>query len=169
MTSAEVSFYNERQKAEISLSKIIEQNELFGIGNNGEILSVQFGLFADEELTAADGSVIPKDGLLEIANCDENGKAVFKTDIPVGAKLYVKEIAADNHYILSDEKYPIVFNYAGQDTALVEIKVNDGEPIENEIIYGSIKGLKIDRETQETIEGALFGLFLSLIHISTPP
>lgn len=130
MTSAEVSFYNERQKAEISLSKIIEQNELFGIGNNGEILSVQFGLFADEELTAADGSVIPKDGLLEIANCDENGKAVFKTDIPVGAKLYVKEIAADNHYILSDEKYPIVFNYAGQDTALVEIKVNDGEPIE---------------------------------------
>ena len=159
MTSAEVSFYNERQKAEISLSKIIEQNELFGIGNNGEILSVQFGLFADEELTAADGSVIPKDGLLEIANCDENGKAVFKTDIPVGAKLYVKEIAADNHYILSDEKYPIVFNYAGQDTALVEIKVNDGEPIENEIIYGSIKGLKIDRETQETIEGALFGLF----------
>ena len=32
---------------------------------------------------------------------DENGKAVFKTDIPVGAKLYVKEIAADNHYILS--------------------------------------------------------------------
>ena len=71
----------------------------------------------------------------------------------------MKEIAADNHYILSDEKYPIVFNYAGQDTALVEIKVNDGEPIENEIIYGSIKGLKIDRETQETIEGALFGLF----------
>ena len=60
----------------------------------------------------------------------------------------MKEIAADNHYILSDEKYPIVFNYAGQDTALVEIKVNDGEPIENEIIYGSIKGLKIDRETQ---------------------
>lgn len=40
VTSTEVSFYNERQKAEISLSKILEQNELFGIGGNGEILSV---------------------------------------------------------------------------------------------------------------------------------
>ena len=91
VTSAEVSFYNERQKVEISLSKILEQDERFGIGDNGEILSVQFGLFAGEDLTAADGTVIPKDGLMEIVNCDENGKAVFKTDIPVGAKLYVKE------------------------------------------------------------------------------
>lgn len=160
-TSAEVSFYNERQRAEISLSKILEQNELFGLGGNGEILSVQFGLFAAEDLTAADGSVIPKDGLLEIANCAENGRAVFKTDVPVGAKLYVKEIAADGHYLISDEKYPVEFVYAGQDTAAVEIKVNDGEAIENDLIYGSIRGLKIDRETEEPIAGALFGLFKS--------
>ncbi len=159
VTSAEVSFYNERQKAEISLSKILEQNELFGIGGNGEILSVQFGLFAAEDLTAADGSVIPKDGLLEIANCAENGRAVFKTDVPAGAKLYVKEIAADDHYLISDEKYPVEFVYAGQDTAVVEIKVNDGKAIENDLIYGSIKGLKIDRETEEPVAGALFGLF----------
>ena len=161
VTSAEVSFYNERQRAEISLSKILEQNELFGLGGNGEILSVQFGLFAAEDLTAADGSVIPKDGLLEIANCAENGRAVFKTDVPVGAKLYVKEIAADGHYLISDEKYPVEFVYAGQDTAAVEIKVNDGEAIENDLIYGSIRGLKIDRETEEPIAGALFGLFKS--------
>lgn len=159
VTSAEVSFYNERQKAEISLSKILEQNELFGIGGNSEILSVQFGLFAAEDLTAADGSVIPKDGLLEIANCAENGRAVFKTDVPAGAKLYVKEIAADDHYLISDEKYPVEFVYAGQDTAVVEIKVNDGKAIENDLIYGSIKGLKIDRETEEPVAGALFGLF----------
>ena len=159
VTSAEVSFYNERQKAEISLSKILEQNELFGIGGNGEILSVQFGLFAAEDLAAADGSVIPKDGLLEIANCAENGRAVFKTDVPVGAKLYVKEIAADGHYLISDEKYPVEFVYAGQDTAVVEIKINGGEAIENDLIYGNIKGLKIDRETEEPIAGALFGLF----------
>ena len=159
VTSAEVSFCNERQRAEISLSKILEQNELFGIGGNGEILSVQFGLFAAEDLTAADGSVIPKDGLLEIANCAENGKAVFKTGIPVGAKLYVKEIAAEEHYLISDEKYPVEFVYAGQDTAVVEIKANGGEAIENDLIYGNIRGLKIDRETEEPITGALFGLF----------
>ncbi len=159
ITAAETAFYNERQKAEISLSKILEQNELFGIGNNGEILSVQFGLFADEDLLAADGSVIPKDGLLEIVNCDENGDAMFKTDIPAGARLYVKEIAVDSHYVLSDKKFPVVFEYADQETELVEIKVNDGEAIKNEILYGSVKGLKINRENEEAIAGALFGLF----------
>ncbi|MDD6988910.1 VaFE repeat-containing surface-anchored protein, partial [Ruminococcus sp.] len=65
----------------------------------------------------------------------------------------------DNHYILSDKKYPVVFEYAGQDFATVHISVNEDEPIENEIIYGTIKGLKIDREIKETISGALFGLF----------
>lgn len=155
-TTAEV--YNERQKAEISLGKAFSQDEKFRIGMNGEILSVQFGLFAAEDLTAADGSVIPKDGLLEIVNCDENGKAMFTTDVPVGAKLYIKELSTDSHYILSDEKYPVVFEYAGQDTAFVEIKANNGEPIKNDLIYGTVKGLKIDRETEEPIMGVLFGL-----------
>lgn len=109
-------------------------------------------------MKAANGTVIPKNGLLEIITCDEKGKATFTTDLPIG-KYYVKEISTSNHYILSDKKYPIVFEYAGQDTATVHISVNDGEPIENEIIYGTTKGLKIDRETGENIAGALFGLF----------
>lgn len=159
ITETATEFSNERQKAEISLFKMLDKDELFGIGNNGEILSVQFGLFAAEDLTAADGSVIPANGLLEIVNCDENGNAALKTDLPVGAKAYVKEIAADNRYVLSDEKYPVEFAYAGQDFALVEIKVNDGETIRNEILYGTVKGLKIDRETEEPVSGALFGLF----------
>lgn len=159
VTETAAEFYNERQKAEVSLSKILGKDETFGIGNNGEILSVQFGLYATEDLTAADGSVISKDGLLEVANCNENGNITFKTDIPVGAKLYVKEIATDSHYILSDEKYPVTFDYAGQDTALVEIKANGGEAIKNDILYGSVKGLKIDRETEKPIVGAKFGLF----------
>lgn len=158
-TTAEV--YNERQKAEISLGKCLSQDEKFRIGMNGEILSVQFGLFVKEDITAADGSVIPKDSLLEIINCDENGKAMFTTDVPVGAKLYIKELSTDSHYILSDEKYPVIFDYAGQDTALVEIKVNNGEPIINDLFCGTIKGLKIDRETEQPITGAVFGLFKS--------
>ena len=159
VTETSAEFYNERQKAALSLAKILGKDDIFNIGDNGEILSVQFGLFAAEDLTAADGSFVPKDGLLEIANCDENGNITFKTDIPVGAKLYVKEIATDSHYILSDEKYPVTFDYAGQDTALVEFKANGGEAIKNELIYGSVKGLKIDRETEKSIAGAVFGLF----------
>ena len=161
LTETAAEFYNERQKAALSLAKILGMDKTFGIGDNGEILSVQFGLYAAEDLFAADGSVIPKDGLLEIANCDENGNITFKTNIPVGAKLYVKEIATDSHYILSNEKYPVTFDYAGQDTALVEIKANGGEAIKNDILYGSVKGLKIDRETEKPIVGAKFGLFRS--------
>lgn len=158
VTHTSTSFTNDRQKVEIDLTKVLEQNEKFNIGSNDEILNVSFGLYADEDLKAANGSVIPKDGLLEIITCDEKGKATFTTDLPIGS-YYVKEISTDNHYILSEKKYPVVFEYAGQDTATVHISVNDGEPIENEIIYGTIKGLKIDRETGENIAGALFGMF----------
>lgn len=158
VTNTSTSFTNDRQKVEIDLTKVLEQNEKFNIGSNDEILNVSFGLYADEDLKAANGSVIPKDGLLEIITCDEKGKATFTTDLPIGS-YYVKEISTDSHYILSEKKYPVVFEYAGQDTATVHISVNDGEPIENEIIYGTIQGLKIDRETGENIAGALFGLF----------
>ena len=158
MTNTSTSFTNDRQKVEIDLTKVLEQNEKFNIGSNDEILNVSFGLYADEDLKAANGSVIPKDGLLEIITCNEKGKATFTTDLPIGS-YYVKEISTDSHYILSEKKYPVVFEYAGQDTATVHISVNDGEPIENEIIYGTIKGLKIDRETGENIAGALFGMF----------
>ena len=161
VTETAAEFYNERQKAALSLAKILGKDETFNIGNSGEILSVQFGLYTAEDLFAADGSFVPKDGLLEIANCDENGNIIFKTDIPVGVKLYVEEIATDSHYILSDEKYPVTFDYAGQDTALVEIKANGGEAIKNDILYGSVKGLKIDRETEKPVVGAKFGLFRS--------
>lgn len=158
VTNTLTSFTNDRQKVIIDLTKILEQNEKFNIGSNDEILNVSFGLYADEDLKASNGTVIPENGLLEIITCDEKGKATFTTDLPIGS-YYVKEISTDSHYILSDKKYPVVFEYVGQDTATVHISVNDGEPIKNEIIYGTIKGLKIDRETGENIAGALFGLF----------
>jgi len=118
---------------------------------------VTFGLFAAEKLTAADGSIIPADGLLEIVSVDKNGHAVCKTDLPFGS-YYLKELSTDGHYILSDEKYPIVFEYAGQDTALVEIKANGGAPIENKLLYGEIHGLKKD-EDGSGLAGALIRLF----------
>ena len=157
ITETAASFYNERQKATVTLDKILEQNEQFGIGANGEITAVTFGLFAAEDVTAADGSVIPADGLLEILSVDESGHVVCKTDLPFGS-FYFKELSTDEHYILSDEKYPFEFSYMGQDTAIVEIKANDGKPIENDLIYGEIHGLKKD-ENGNALGGAVIGLF----------
>ena len=157
VTETSTSFYNERQKVQVSLAKAIEKDKTFGIGDNGEIKNISFGLYAAEDIVSASGTVIPADGLIEIVSVNENGAAVMKSDLPFG-KYYVKEIATDEHYILSDTKYPVVFEYAGQDTATVEIKVNDGKEIKNELIYGSVSGKKID-ENGEALEGAVIGIF----------
>ena len=161
VTSAELNLFNDRQKVTVSLAKELEQNEPFGIGMNDEIKNVQFGVFADEDITAADGSVIPKDALIAYANCDENGNITFNCDLPIGFKWYAKEMATDAHYIISDEKYGFNTEYQGQEVQTIEIIVNDGEPIQNELTYGTVKGLKTDRETGKTIAGTLFGLFTS--------
>lgn len=159
ITEIAASFCNDRQKARISLSKVLEQNKQFGIGMNNELSAVTFGFYAAEELTAADGSVIPVDGLIEIMSLDENGKAVLKSDVPFGS-YYVKEISTDSHYILSDEKYPVIFAYAGQEIPVVELAVNDGKSITNEMIYGEIHGMKKD-EDGKALAGATIGLFLT--------
>lgn len=164
VTSTDISAYNDRQKVSVSLKKLMEEDKTFGIGNNGEITSVRFGVYADEDIKASNGDVIPKDALITFANCDKNGNISFDCDLPVDFKWYVKEIATDKHYILSDTKYEFDTEYQGQDVKVIDIKVNNGEVIKNNLIYGSVKGLKIDRETQEVIKGATFGLFKSDIN-----
>ena len=161
VTSTDLSVYNDRQKVSVSLKKIMANDKTFGIGNNGEITSVRFGIYAGEDIKANNGDVIPKDALITFANCDKNGSIVFDCDLPVGFKWYVKEIATDKHYILSDTKYEFDTEYQGQDVKVIDIKINNDKAIENNLIYGSVKGLKVDRETQEVIKGATFGLFKS--------
>lgn len=158
ITTESTEFHNERQKAVVELTKSLENDTVFDIGLGDEILSVKFGLYATADIVAADGKIIPKDGLVEIASCNSEGRIVFKTDIPMDAKMYVKEIATDEHYILNDTAYPIEFKYAGQNTATVNISVNGGNEIDNKIIYGTIVGKKLD-EDGFTIAGATFGLF----------
>ena len=161
VTSTDISVYNDRQKVSVSLKKEMEEDKTFNLGKNNEISSVQFGVYANEDIKASNGDVIPKDALITFANCDKNGSIVFDCDLPVGFKWYAKEIATDAHYILSNTKYEFDTEYQGQDVKVIDIKVNNDKAIENNLIYGSVKGLKVDRETQEVIKGATFGLFKS--------
>ena len=157
VTETATSFYNERQRVEIDLIKRLMTDEAYGIGKNGEIFDVTFGLYAEKELTAADGTVIPADGLIEIISLDGNGSGKVKTDLPIGS-YYVKELATNSAYILNGQKYPVVFEYAGQKTAIVHITANGGEAIENDIIYGSVSGKKSD-EDGNALGGAVIGIF----------
>lgn len=161
VTSTDLSVYNDRQKISVSLKKIMAEDKKFSIGNNGEITSVRFGIYTDEDIKASNGDVIPKDALITFANCDKNGNISFDCDLPIGFKWYAKEITTDEHYILSDTKYEFDTEYQGQDIKVIDIKINNDKAIENNFIYGSVKGLKVDRETQEVIKGATFGLFKS--------
>ena len=157
VTETATSFYNERQRVEIDLIKSLMVDEAYGIGSNGEIFDVTFGLFATEELTAADGTVIPADGLIEIISLDENGNGKVKADLPIGS-YYVKELSTNSAYILSDQKYPVIFEYTGQEMATAHITANGGEAIENDIIYGSVSGKKSD-EDGNALGGAVIGIF----------
>ena len=157
VTETSTSFYNERQKVEIDLIKSLEVDEAYGVGNNGEIFDVSFGLYAAEELTAADGTTIPADGLIEVITLDENGHGKAISDLPMGS-YYVQEISTNSAYLKDDTKYPVVFEYAGQETALVSITANEGEAIGNDLIYGSVSGKKYD-EDGNALGGALIGIF----------
>ena len=157
VTETATDFVNERQRVQIDLVKSLAVDEAYGIGKSGEIFDVTFGLFAAEELTAADGEVIPADGLIEVISLDENGKGLVRSDLPIGS-YYVKELSTNAAYVISDEKYPVVFEYAGQDTATVHITANEGEAIENDIIYGSVSGKKSD-EDGNALGGAVIGIF----------
>ena len=157
VTETATSFYNERQRVEIDLIKRLMTDEAYGIGKNGEIFDVTFGLYAEKELIAADGTVIPADGLIEIISLDGNGSGKVKTDLPIGS-YYVKELATNSAYILNGQKYPVVFAYAGQEMATVHITANGGEAIDNDIIYGSVSGKKSD-EDGNALGGAVIGIF----------
>ena len=148
------AFENEYQSVRISLSKVMESDELFGIYGKDYYTSIRFGLFTAEDITAADGTVIPADGMISEVSLDENMTAKFDVQIPFG-RYYVQEIATDEHYVLSGEKYLVNFEYMGQDIQTVDI---DCGQFVNLLKRGRIEGHKVD-DKSEPLENAVFGLF----------
>ena len=148
------SFYNDYQGVEISLEKFMEHDEKYGISAENSYKNVRFGLFADDEIIAADGSIIPENGLIAEVSLGEDMKAVIAEKLPF-ARYYVQEIATDDHYILNGEKYLVDFEYMGQDMATVSV---DCGQFVNELKRGTVKGIKVN-ESDEPLENALFGLF----------
>ena len=148
------AFENEYQSVRISLSKVMESDELFGIYGKDYYTSVRFGLFTAEDITAADGTVIPADGMISEVSLDENMTAKFDVQIPFG-RYYVQEIATDEHYVLNGEKYLVNFEYMGQDIRTADI---DCGQFVNLLKRGRIEGHKVD-DKSEPLENAVFGLF----------
>ena len=166
VTQTAIGLYDERQKVDVGLFKALETDDLFGLGMNEEYKDISFGLYASADLTALDGSVIPAGGLLEVVSIDPNEAggydASFASDLPFGS-YYVKERTTNSAYILSDTEYPVVFEYAGQEAALVQILVNEGEAVSNDLLRGRVDGVKVGENPEGgedvKLSGALMGLF----------
>ena len=148
------AFVNDYQEVEITLSKFMEYDELFGLGENDEYRFVRFGLFADEVITAADGSVIPENGMIAEVSLSEDMTAKFDAQLPFG-RYYVHEIATDEHYMLNGEKYLVNFEYMGQEMTTVNI---DCGTFENRLKRGNANGYKVN-EDDDPLANAVFGLF----------
>lgn len=153
-----VNVSNSRQKVELNLSKIMEENDTFNIKGSDTIKNVTFGIFADENIVALDGTMIAPNTLISNAKCDENGKVVFTSDLPLNYGFYVKEIATDEHYIISDEVFKFRTDYAGQNVDTIYPQLNKGEPLYNELIKGDVYGSKTN-QFGDPVQGAEFGLF----------
>ncbi|RGZ95604.1 LPXTG cell wall anchor domain-containing protein [Ruminococcus bromii] len=129
--TATVTFENVLKKGSLEVVKTSEDNF-----NEG----VEFHLYG----TSLSGVSID---LYATTNAD--GVAKFENVLVSGDKPYTLEEVntADRYVVPKTQRVVIEWN-----------KVTKKE-VENKIIRGSIKGLKIDNETKENIEGALFGLF----------
>ena len=159
LTLNETGFYNDRQKVEFNILKELETDDAYGVGNNGEILDVAFGLYASEAVTAADGTSIPAGGLIEIASADTNGNCVFTSDLPLGSYV-IREISTHSAYFESWQEFPVVFSYGGQEIEKIHVTANDSVPVMNELFRGEISGIKVD-ENNLPLAGAIIGIFSS--------
>ena len=136
------SFINDYQGVNIHIEKIMEHDEKFGIGDNDEYKNVTFGLFAAEDITAADGTIIPENGLISTVTLGEDMTAHFEGKLPF-SRYYVQEIATDESYMLNGEKSLVNFQYMGQEQTTVDI---DCGTFVNNLKRGSVSGKKVDEK-----------------------
>ena len=129
--TATVTFENVLKKGSLEVVKTSEDNF-----NEG----VKFHLY---------GASLSGASIDLYATTNADGIAKFENVLVSGDKPYTLEEVntADRYVVPKTQRVVIEWN-----------KVTKKE-VENKIIRGSIKGLKIDNETKENIEGALFGLF----------
>lgn len=106
----EAEFVNARVKPELSLVKTDSVNSY-------PVADATYGIYAKEDIVSVSGEVLVKaDGLVDTAVTDENGKAKFEADLPLGL-YYVKEVESPAGYLLDETVYDVDFSYTEEMTA----------------------------------------------------
>lgn len=133
-----ISFTNERQKVDIVVNKKDKDDDKV-------LKGAEFSLYAKEDITNYKNEVIVKaNELIETAISDENGKANFKSDIPL-TDFIIKETKSPKGYVLSEETIEVNAEYKGQETKVVELEYE----MKNEKMKGHIRVIKTSSEDNE--------------------
>ena len=100
----EAEFVNTRVKSELSLIKTDSVSTY-------PVAGATYGIYTEEDILSVTGEVLVKaDDLVDTAVTDENGKAVFEADLPLGL-YYVKEVESPAGYLLDETVYDVDFSY----------------------------------------------------------
>ena len=154
---ADVTFNNERQKADVS---VVKQDKDTKKPLNGGI----FALYASDDIKNADGTVVVKKGtLIEKATTGADGTAKFTADLPIGYSYSVKEDQAPEGYVRNTEDvYTFKFSYTNDKEATVLF----AHTFSNDRVTAKINLFKVDKETGKavpqgdaTLKGAVYGLY----------
>ncbi len=145
----EAGFVNARIKPELSLIKTD------GVSTY-PVAGATYGIYTKEDIVSVSGEVLVKaDDLVDTAVTDENGKAVFEADLPLGL-YYVKEVESPAGYLLDETVYDVDFSYtqemAATPTVAKELEMKD-TPIIVEVSKTDITtGKELPGATLEVID-----------------
>lgn len=145
-----------RQKIELSFSKQMEENPYYP--NPDAHKDVLFGIYAADDITLNDEVILAKDSIVDYITVDENLYGKNNVNLPLGYSWYVKEIKTAKGWYLDKNTYPFETSAADQEKDIITIELNDGQPIINEPIMGSVKGIKKGKNG-EPLSNAVIGLF----------
>ena len=154
---ADVTFNNERQKADVS---VVKQDKDTKKPLKGGI----FALYASDDIRNADETVVVKKGtLIEKATTGADGTAKFTADLPIGYSYSVKEDQAPEGYVRNTEDvYTFQFSYTNDKEATVSF----AHTFSNDRVTAKINLYKVDKETGKavpqgdaTLKGAVYGLY----------
>ena len=152
---SEMTFHNDRQKAEVSVVKVDNETQ-------NPLAGGIYGLYAADDIRSADGNVIvPSGTLIEKATTGSDGKAVYKADLPINQKYSIKEEQAPNLYLRNQEDvYFFTFGFTNDKEAVVKFS----HTFSNKRVNAEISLVKKDAETgvaqgDATLEGAVYGLY----------
>lgn len=156
LATGETSFTNERPDISV---KVVKRSQNDDVTLEGAI----FGLYAGEDITANDGSVVLKTGsLIERATSDIDGNAVFHADLPLNFHYSVKEIQAPDKYYMSGASFDFLYEYKGDQTYMYTFE----HEFENEEVRGEVHVNKIDKDSQDfiaqgdaSLAGAVYGIY----------